>query len=319
VELCREFLRRSGQRVPDDKLGLVARAIATTDLPGLLLETSRRYLLDGWQYAEATWPLWTDEGSTNDFKESTLLDFAIDNRLHEKKQGEEYKFNQLAESSEKFRVITYGAKFAITREAIINDDLDALTRIPRVMGEGAARVIGDGVYGALIANAVMGDGLPLFSTQHNNLAVGQGGVPTVDKLAAAELLMSRQTDAFGAKLNLQPTLYIAPVALRAASEQFFNTLLIGSETNAGQPNISNYYANRFTRIYEARLDDDSETSRYLLARKQIGVRVFYLNGQKTPIFETKESWDIDGIEYRVRMDAGIKAVSWRGLQKQTEA
>jgi hypothetical protein len=51
----------------------------------------------------------------------------------------------------------------------------------------------------------------------------------------------------------------------------------------------------------------------------MGVRVFYLDGQKAPYMDSKEGWNIDGVEYKVRMDVGVKAVSWRGLQKQTLA
>jgi hypothetical protein len=316
-ELARECLRRSRQPLTGHRLEIAGRAIATTDLPNLLVETSQRFLLEGWQYAEETWPLWTDEGSAPNFKKSEIIDFAVDNRLQEKKEGEEYKYGQTAEAKEEYRIVTYGKKFAITREAIINDDLDALTRIPMLMGEGVKRLIGDEVYAEMVTNPAMGDGKPLFHADHKNLALNQGGAPNITNLAAAELLMSKQVDAFGQKLNLRPMFYLAPRALRAASEVFFNTLLIGTDQSPNQPNLTNIYANSYTRVYESRLDDDSETSRYLLARKNIGVRVFYLDGQKEPYMESKDGWDIDGVEYRIRMDVGVKAVSWRGLQKQT--
>ena len=318
MEMARECLRKAGQQIPDQKMLMLSRAIATTDLPALLVESSRRFLLDGYQYAEETWPLWTDTGSVPDFREGTLIDFAVDTRLHEKKEGEEYKFNKLAEATEKYKIVTYGAKFAITREAIINDDLSALTRIPQSFGVGAKRVVGDAVYGVLIANSTMGDGNPLFDdVNHNNLVTGAGGLPTVENLGQAEVELAMQTDAFGARLNLKPTFYLAPIALRTGSESFFNTTLIGSTINAGQPNITNIYAGAYTRIYEPRLDDDSKKDRYLVASRELGVRVFYLDGVQEPWLETQEGWDTDGMELRVRMDAGVKAVSWRGLQKQT--
>lgn len=48
---------------------------------------------------------------------------------------------------------TYGELFSITRQAIINDDLMALTDIPRKMGMAATATIGDLVYALLVAEA----------------------------------------------------------------------------------------------------------------------------------------------------------------------
>jgi len=41
--------------------------------------------------------------------------------------------------------------------------------------------------------------------------------------------------------------------------------------------------------------------------------VFFLNGVQTPYLEQQQSWNADGVEFKVRIDAGAKAMDWRGL------
>lgn len=310
-ELARECLRRSGGREPANIVDLVGRALTTTDLPILLTEAANRSLLEGFQEAQETWPLWTGESSANDFREITLVDSAIDNNLEEIGEHDEYTFTEMAEQAEKAWVVTYGRMFGISRQAIINDDLNALTGIPARMGAGANKKTGDAVYGVLIANSAMADGQALFSAAHNNLLTG-GGVPDVPKLGAADTAMGLQKDMMGGRLNIRPEFFLGPVSLRVAAETFFNSELIGT---GDQPNIRNIYDGAFNRIYEPRLDDDSTESWYLIGPRHMGVRVIYLNGIKEPYLETREGWNIDGVEHKVRFDVGVKAVSWRGMIK----
>ncbi|MDL2226554.1 hypothetical protein LJB86_02725 [Deltaproteobacteria bacterium OttesenSCG-928-M10] len=310
-ELARECLRRSGRPEPANVVEMVGRALTTTDLPILLTEAANRSLLEGFQEAQETWSLWTGEGSVNDFREITMVDVGLDNTLEEIGEHDEYTYTQMAEEAEKARVVTYGRMFAISRQAIINDDLNALTGIPSKMGAGVNKKIGDGVYGVLIANSAMADGQALFSAAHNNLLTG-GGVPDVAKLGAADTAMGLQKDMAGNRLNIRPEYFLAPVSLRVASETFFNSEMVGTQA---QPTTRNIYDGAFTRIYEPRLDDDSTESWYLSGPAHMGVRVIYLNGVKEPYLETREGWSIDGIEHKVRFDVGVKAVSWRGILK----
>jgi hypothetical protein len=41
--------------------------------------------------------------------------------------------------------------------------------------------------------------------------------------------------------------------------------------------------------------------------------VFFLGGIQRPYFEIQNGWTVDGTEYKVRIDAGAKAVDWKGL------
>ncbi|MGA1846774.1 HK97 family phage prohead protease [Deferribacter abyssi] len=312
-ELAREALRIRGERIPGNVMEMVGRALTTSDFPIILSDSANKSLLKGYEEAEETWQKWCGVGSVSDFKIHTLVRPGEIDDLDEIPESGEYKHGKREETFEQYQIAKYGKLFAITREAIINDDLQALTDIPRAMGEAAARKIGDVVYAVLIANSVMGDGKPIFDAAHKNILTT--GSVDVSTIASAIALMKKQKDVSGKRrLNIRPRYFIAPVSLEGTAEQFFNSQFEGTQAN---PNKVNPYAgNYFERIYDARLDDDSETAFYLAGPKGKTVTVFFLNGIQTPYLESKQGWSVDGIEYKVRIECGAKAVDYRALVKK---
>jgi hypothetical protein len=232
-------------------------------------------------------------------------------------EGDEYKYSAFSEAQEQYQIATFGRLFAITRQTIINDDLGALTDLPAKRGEAAARKIGDVVYAVLTANAAMGDGTALFHADHNNLLTD--AAPTnVSALSAAISAMKLQKDiSQKRRLNIRPRFFLAPVTLEGSCEQFFTStgLVYTGSTDATKAPNNPYAGNYFTRVYEPRLDDDSTTAWYLLGPRGKTVVVFFLNGIRTPYLETREGWTVDGVEYKVRIDVGAKAVDWRAMAK----
>lgn len=319
-ELAREMLIRSGQRPTGHIVQLVGRALATTDLPMLLVETSRRTLMEAFEAAPETWRAWAGTGTATDFKKSTAVGLEGDVKPVRKPEGGEYKEGELGENAEEYFISTFGRKMVITREAIINDDLNALTALPRLYGEQTAEMVGDVAYAALLDMPnTMGDGKPLFSGAHKNLYAGQGGAPTVAKLGTIVTGMKLQRDSFGKTITIQPKYYLAPVALEVTAEQFFNTQLQGGPVigTQAEPLINNPYGgNYFNRVYDRRLDASSPNNIYLAAARATVV-VFFLGGVESPYIEEQINFDTDGVESKVRMDVGAKAMRWVTLSKAT--
>jgi hypothetical protein len=314
VELARESLRMAGQSaLGGNVLEMVGRSFTTSDFPLLLSNVANKELLDGWETQEETWPSWVAEGSVSDFKTHTAVRPGEVDSLDEIGEDDEYKYGTRTEQSESYKIATFGKLFKISRQTIINDDLGALSEIPREHGEAATRTVGDVVYAVLTANSAMGDGTALFHSNHKNLAAS-GAVVSVDSLGLAETAMGLQKDIGGKRrLNIKPAYFLCPLTKKAAAEQFFSTPVVGTQA---QPNLQNIYSGAyFTRIYEPRLDDASTTAWYLAARKGKTVKVFFLNGNKTPFLDTKQGWSTDGVEFKVRIDVGAKAMGWKGLYK----
>ncbi len=316
-ELARESLRAAGQSITGNPLEMVGRALTTSDFPILLSNVANKSLAEGYQTAEENWQKFCATGSVSDFKTNTIARIGEMDDMDEIGESGEYKYGSRSEGKEEYSIATYGKLFSISRQTIINDDLGALTDIPRAHGEAWARKVGDIVFAVLISNAAMGDGTALFHANHGNL--GTAGAISETTIGEAIKKMKLQKDIGGKRrLNIQPQFLIAPVALEGAAEVFF-----GSNQFAGADSAttrSNPYAgSRFTRIYEPRLDDDSATAWYMAGAKGKTIKVFFLNGNQGPYLETRNGWNVDGVEYKVRGDAGAKAIDWKALLKNAGA
>jgi hypothetical protein len=314
-ELARESLRVSGRATGGDAREMVGRALTTSDFPLILANIANKSLFAGYAAAAETWQQWCGVGSVSDFKTNTIVRAGETADLDQIREDDEYKYGSRTEAQEQFQISTYGKLFAISRQTIINDDLGALTDIPASHGEAAGRKIGDLAYAVLTANAAMGDGTALFHANHGNL--GTSGVIGSTTFAEAFKLMLLQKDIGGKRrLNIKPQFLIIPPSLSFAAETFIKTQLIGTQATPNQPNI---YAGTVQIVSEARLYDDSATAWYLAGDKGKTVNLFFLNGSQAPFMETKQGWDVDGVEYKVRIDAGAKAVDWKSLLKNAGA
>lgn len=315
-ELMVESLRMRGEKTRGRFDELFSRAMGTSDFPNLLGAVANKAVIDGWNEEPSTWEAWAATGAVSNFQIHTGVRLGESDNLDLVAEGDEYNHGLRAETFEKYQVLTYGKKFVITRQGIINDELGLLTDIPASMGAAARRKVADVVYAAITSNPDMGDGIDLFHGTHKNfIASGASGngAPGTATIGAAIKAMKLQKDATGkATLGISPQFLLAPVALEAATEQFFATTLIGGD--AKNPNLANIYAGpRFTRIYEGRLDDALATGWYMAAAKGKTVKVFFLNGMQAPYLARQDGWDVDGVEYKVRIDCGAKAMDFRGL------
>ena len=313
-EIARDVLRRNGIKVPMHPMEMVGRAMATDDFPYVLGNIAHKSVLAGWEGAQETWPIVFNSGSVSNFHIHTAARTSELEDLDLIPEHGEYKYGEAAEQFEQYQVATYGKLFAVTRQMIVNDDIGQIAELPMKRGEAAARKVGDVAWAQITSNPVMGDTVTLFHASSHKNYVASGAAPSVATIGKGIEMMKLQKDISGKRrLNISPAFFVAPVTLEAAAEQFFNTVLIGGASD--QPNLANPYSSKFTRVYEPRLDDDSPTAWYLFGPKGKTVTVFFLNGVQAPYLETKQGWNVDGVEYKVRIDVGAKAMDWRGVFK----
>ncbi len=238
-------------------------------------------------------------------------------QLLEVGESGEFKRGTLGESKESYKVKTYGRVVAITRQTLINDDLDAFTRIPAMYGNSIAQLESDVVWGIITANPAMADGNALFHTTHKNLA-GTSTALAVDAVGAARAAMAKQTGLDKKTvLNVRPAFLIVPASLELKAEQLVAQNLVPAATSSVVPQSIRSLA----PISEPRLDAASETAWYLAASpNQIDtIEYAYLEGQQGAYIETRNGFDVDGVEIKCRLDFGAKAIDWRGLYKNPGA
>jgi hypothetical protein len=173
----------------------------------------------------------------------------------------------------------------------------------------------------LSGNPTMGDGNSLWdaSNHGNYVAAASGAAPSIATITAGELAMATQTNLQGLQtLNIAPQFIIAPWALKSTIEIMLNSKdYSDADTVATDSSFASTRANPFykklTPVYDARIDNDDAAKWYLAAPKGKTVTIFFLNGQQAPYLETQNGWSVDGVEWKVRIDAGAKAMDWRGL------
>jgi len=319
-ELARASLARAGQRTDGmDKMSFIGAAFthSTSDFPGLLANVANKALLKGYTEAEETFQLWTRAGSLGDFKTGKRVDLNAFPSLRKVAEGAEYKYATMGERAESIVLATYGELFSITRQAIINDDLDSFTRVPRLMGRAAIRTVGDLVYAVLTSNPTMSDGVALFHATHANLLTGAAiSTGSVDAMGAA-MAVQKQGNAI---LNIGLKYLIVPRALKGAAN-----VVRASEFEVGATTKNNTVPNSvrdtFEVVSDARLDAASAAVWYGAADPNVTdtIEVAYLDGNDQPYLEQKSGWNVDGTEFKVRIDAGVAPLDFRTMAKNPGA
>jgi len=298
---------------PMQMVGL-AMTHTTSDFGNILLDVANKSLLQGWEESQETFEAWTKKGQLSDFKTAHRVGLGGFPSLRKVREGAEYKYVTTTDNSETIALATYGEIFSITRQAIINDDLNQLTDVPMKMGRAAKATIGDLVYAVLTGNPKLSDGKALFSSDHKNLATGAIDVTNLD--AGRQLMRVQKEPTTGRTLNIRPAFLLVPTALETVANQTIKSASVkGADVNAG---IINPIQNFATVIGEPRLDDNSTKSWYLAAAQGMDtIEVAYLNGVELPYIDQQEGFSSDGIATKVRIDAGVAPLDYRGLVKSS--
>lgn len=296
---------------PMQMVGL-ALTHSTSDFGNILLDVSNKALLQGWEEAAETFELWTKKGQLSDFKTAHRVGLGGFPSLRKVREGAEYKYVTTGDKGQSIALATYGEIFSVTRQAIINDDLNQLTDVPMKMGRAAKATIGDLVYAVLTQNPKLSDNKTLFHGDHNNISSGAINVTNLD---AARLLMRTQKEG-ERSLNIRPAFVLVPAALETTANQTIKSASVkGADINAG---VINPIQNFAEVIAEARLDDASPNQWYLAAAQGTDtIEVAYLNGVDAPYIDQQEGFTTDGVATKVRIDAGVAPLDYRGLVKST--
>lgn len=297
----------------------------TSDFANILSSTINTNLRQAYMDAPATFRAWARRATAPDYRAMTRTQLSSAPRLSRVGEHGEYTRGTMTDSKESYQVVKYGKVIAITREVIVNDYLDAFSRVPMAMANAAASLESDIVYSILLANATMDDGVALFHSTHGNL--GTAGTISTTTIGEGMSLLAVQANANGSPMNLMARHLLVPPLIRAAAEQLVNGTVVAEQ----QTNAIPQYMRGLNVVVEARLHtgvtiDGSTTSGdtngwFLLADPaQIDtVEYAYLEGEEGVYTETRNGFDVDGVEVKVRLDFGAKAIDYRGMVKNVGA
>ncbi|PCI51922.1 MAG: peptidase U37 [Alphaproteobacteria bacterium] len=323
VDIARDCIVQRGGKVrgltPMEIVGIALNTeqrsggmMGTSDFPIILGNTINRTLRSAYDEAPRVWERFTRRIGVKDFKQIERAQIGGGDMAFEKvNEHGEFKRGSFGEASEKYKIDSYGRIIALSRQAIINDDMSAFDRIPQIFGRKASDFEGDMVMAFITGNYVMGDGTALFHSDHKNLATG--ALISVASLGKMRTAMRTQTGLSDDEiLNLIMKFLLVPAALETDAEKFLSTNIVPAKAADENP-----FKGKLELLVDPRLDAVSKTSWYIIADPmQIDtIELAHLEGQEGMFTETRHGFNVDGVEIKVRIDRGGAPIDHRGFQK----
>jgi hypothetical protein len=297
---------------------------ATSDFANLFANVANKRLRNAYDENPGTYGRWARRApNAPDFKSMSVIQLSGAPTLLRTNEHGEFKYGAMTDGAETYSLLTYGRIVAITRQAIVNDDLRAFDRLVGAFGNSARRLENATVYSQLTDNAAMADTGALFNATavttaggHANLATGGGSALSIASLTTGRTAMRVQKGLASEVLNITPAFLIVPAALEQSAYQFTSTQYVPA-TKAEINEFRTGGRTALEPIVEPILDAASATAWYLAANSgQIDtVEYCYLDGAEGPVIESENGFEVDGVSYKCRLDFAAKAVDFRGLYK----
>ncbi len=186
---------------------------STSDFPLILANVANKTLRAAYDTTPRTFTAWARQAVITDFKPVARNQLGGAPDLLRVPESGEFTYGTIGESREVYALVTYGRIVGITRQTLINDDLDAFTASPPPSAPPAADLESDLVYSIFSTNPNMADGNPLFHASHANL--GTAGAISETTLAEAYRLFGNQRGLEGRQISVLPRYIITPPGVRS--------------------------------------------------------------------------------------------------------
>jgi hypothetical protein len=287
---------------------------SSIDVGGILSTVANKFLLEGFYSVERTWRNICAVRNVSDFKTVTSYRLIGKDQYEKVAPGGELKHGTLGNETYQNKADTYGLMLSIDRRDLINDDLGAVTSVPRKLGRGSGLKINDVFWTVFMNNAAF------FSAANKNFLSGVDTALNIDGLNKAELAFQEQVDGDGKPISVLPIILLIPPALSAMAAQLFKATEIRDNSAGSKYPVSNTHQGKFR----------AEVSRYLGNPQYPGnsskawylfgdpndlpvIEVAFLNGQESPTIETAEAdFNVLGIQMRGYHDFGVALQDPRG-------
>lgn len=327
-EVIVECCRMEGKTIPRSFGNDTIKAgFSTVTLPGILNNVADKRLLRSFNAQNLVAPRLCTASDINDFKlkeryrltdTGDLLPLAPDGEIQHSGLTEEKATNQLK---------TYAKKLVLTREMIINNDLDSFMRILDMFGVRAARKIDQLFFTRLLNNPTMDDGNAIFSAAHNNYLTGAATALDADSLKSALKDFLDQVDADNQPIAVMPKFLLVPNDLKWTAVELTQSqnYIMAGDTDLVRPAMNSLALEGLIPLSSPYLSNtafnaNASTKAWYLWADPMAYDTFeigYLQGRRAP---TVESGDVDynhlGMWFRVYFDLGVREQDWRGVGKR---
>lgn len=295
----------------------INEADTTTASFSYLLGTSmNKRLLKDYQAWPAEWQKFCVIAPIKDFRQQSRIRFGAFGSLSTVAEDTAYTSITLQDTAATYVPTKRGNLVTVSRETIVNDDLQAIKQIPTKLAVAAAYTLAEFVYTFLSANPTIFDGNALFTSgaPHSNL--GNAALSSA-AMQAGVTAMREQTNMAGKRLGLKPSYLIVPAELEWVA--------MVATKSAGVPGSANNDINPMlgyvTPIVSPQL---SNTSQWFFAadpRVVDTIEIGFVGGQVNPVLFIQDqplfglNFTQDVISYKIRHEYGGTVLDWRGLYR----
>jgi hypothetical protein len=306
---------RDSRRVLEAAFGRgIEAGMTIIDVGGILSNVANKFLLEGFFSVERVWRSICAVRNVSDFKTVTSYRLVGKDQYEQVAPGGELKHGTLGEETYSNKADTYGLMLAIDRRDIINDDLGAITTVPRKLGRGSGLKINDVFWTAFMNNAAF------FAVGNKNFISGADTALGIDGLTKGEVTFMDLVDSDGKPTGVMPSILLVPTALSAVGTQLYKSVEMRDTTVNVKFPVANPHQGKF-RIEVSRYlsnslyTGNSAKAWYLLADPNDlpVIEMAFLNGQEAPTVETSDAdFNMLGIRMRGYHDFGVNLQDPRG-------
>jgi hypothetical protein len=330
-ELVAECARLEGHDIPrvfGDGAITIRAGFSTMSLPGILENVMNKTLLAAYENTPIAAFDLCSVGTVSDFKEVSRFRLLGTGGFEKVAPDGELKHGKMSEQKYSNKADTYGQLLMLTRQDIINDDLNAFMDIPRQMGRSGAESIDDLFFTLLLGNIPA-----FFSSTNSNLITGVDSVFSANSLTKAKTNFRKQKAGPGNKakdqkpINIRPEFLVVPVELETDAELLMGSaqLMIDAQGQPTKIPVDNPHRNKYRVISTPHLSDAyypgaSAKAWYLFANPNVlpAFEIVFLNGRRTPVIERVEMPpNMLGMGFRSFIDFGVNSQDPRAAVKVT--
>lgn len=278
----------------------------TSDFAAALGNAASRTLRRAYEAATPTYGPFVREVTLPDFRATDRVQIGDAPILERRAEGSETKRGTLSDSKESIQLATFAKALSMSRQMMVNDDLDAFSRILTSFGMRAAELQSDLVYGKLTGNPKMSDGKSLFHASHNNLL---NVALDVNGLSEARKAMRKQTGLDGAKLNISPVTLIVGPELETEAQKIIAPI---SAALAGD--VNPFAGSSLQLVVDSRIED---AAWFLAANPALidTIELAFLDGARGVQTSTIDAPMLDGVDVLAQIDCEAGVIDFRGLLK----
>lgn len=294
-----------------------ASGFSNVNVPGIIGNVANKMLLDAFTAQPGTYTSLAKQSEFGNFHTHTHYRLDHLGEFAAVGQDGELKNGSLAETSYTNKLETYGQILTLTRQQIINDDLNAFTSLVAQLGRKAKTSVERALYLKIM------EASDSFYTSARGNKITSNAL-SITALGAARAAMSTMVDAGGDPLDTAGKFLLVPRALEPLAMSIFTSTFVNETTTTDKAKpTNNPYLGQYQPVSSAYLSvgsggGQSATTWYLLADPTIlpAFEVAYLEGQRQPTIETADAdFNTLGMQMRAFWDFGVAQIDYRGAVK----